>query len=78
LLGHLGVKRLIMTGLTADSCVMFTASDAYVRGYDLYVPADCVASIDQDSHELSLQHLSKILRANICRSTELDLEQLVR
>jgi len=54
LLDYLGAKRLIITGLTADSCVLFTANDAYVRGYELCVPADCVASIDRDSNAQSL------------------------
>jgi nicotinamidase-related amidase len=76
LLQYLGVRRLIITGLTADSCVLFTANDAYVRGYELYVPEDCVASIDPDSNDQSLQHMHRVLRANISSSTELDLEHL--
>ncbi|MBA2491298.1 MAG: cysteine hydrolase [Gammaproteobacteria bacterium] len=73
LLDHLGAKRLIMTGLTADSCVLFTANDAYVREYELCVPADCVASIDPELNEQSLRHMRSVLRADIALSTELDL-----
>lgn len=73
LLDYLGARRLIVTGLTADSCVLFTANDAYVRGYDLCVPVDCVASIDRDSNEQSLHHMHRVLRADISSSTEIDL-----
>ncbi|MGH8726638.1 MAG: isochorismatase family protein [Burkholderiales bacterium] len=47
LLDQLGVKKLVLTGLTADICVLFTANDAYLHDYELFVPADCVASMEQ-------------------------------
>jgi nicotinamidase-related amidase len=76
LLEYLGAKRLIITGLTTDSCVMFTAHDAYVRGHELYIPRDCVASIEKDSNEQTLAHMARVLRANISASTALDLDRL--
>jgi len=33
LLTQLQCKRLVITGLAADSCVLFSAMDAYLRGY---------------------------------------------
>jgi len=44
LLEHLGVRTLILTGLLADSCILFTAQDAHLRGYRVVVPSDCVAA----------------------------------
>jgi nicotinamidase-related amidase len=76
LLEYLDVRTLIITGLTADSCVMFTATDAYVRGYELYIPSDCVASIDPNSNEQTLKHMHRVLGARIDSSTELDLKRL--
>jgi nicotinamidase-related amidase len=40
----LGVRRLVLTGMTSHQCVLFTARDAHVREYELIVPADCVAA----------------------------------
>lgn len=77
LLDYLGVRRLIVTGLTADSCVLFTANDVYVRGYGLCVPADCVASIDPNSNEESLQHMRRMLRVDISVSIQIDVKTLV-
>ncbi len=37
-------KKLILTGLTAHVCVLFTANDAYLHEYELFVPARCVAT----------------------------------
>lgn len=78
LLEFLGARRLIITGLTADSCVMFTANDAYVRDYELYIPQDCTASIEKDSNEQTLQHMHRVLGADISPSTELNLERLAQ
>ena len=44
LLEALGAQCLILTGLAADSCVLFTACDAFMREYPVWVPPDCVAS----------------------------------
>lgn len=57
---------------------MFTANDAYVRGYELYIPEDCVASIEEDGNEQSLAHMRRVLRADISSSRALDLERLAQ
>ena len=40
LLKNLGAKKLIITGFAADICVLFTANDAYMRDFEVIVPAD--------------------------------------
>jgi nicotinamidase-related amidase len=60
LLRQLKCKRLILTGLAADNCVLFTAMDAYLRGYALWVPQDCVAA---ESEEAKVQALAQMRRA---------------
>lgn len=44
LLDELRVTRLILTGIEADICVMYTAQDAYMRRYRLWIPRNCTAS----------------------------------
>ena len=44
LLPKLGVDRLVITGIAADICVMFTAADAHMRDYSLWIPEDAVAA----------------------------------
>lgn len=44
LLEALSAQCLILTGLAAESCVLFTACDAFLREYSVWVPPDCVAS----------------------------------
>jgi nicotinamidase-related amidase len=44
LLPKLGVSRLVLTGAATDICVLFTAADAHMRDYALWIPADAVAA----------------------------------
>jgi nicotinamidase-related amidase len=76
LLLYLQVKTLVLTGLTGNMCVLFTANDAYLRDYNLVVPADCIASITPEDNEYSLRHLKNALKADITPSTDLDWAEL--
>lgn len=44
LLKRLNVDTLIITGIAGNICVLFTANDAYMREYKLWIPKDCIAS----------------------------------
>ena len=65
LLDELGVNQLVLTGLAADSCIMFTAHDAYLRKFKLWIPADCVASEKEVHRRAALDYLKRIVKANI-------------
>ena len=45
LLRQLGIDTVILTGTAGDSCVLASAIDARMRGFDVVVPRDCIASI---------------------------------
>jgi nicotinamidase-related amidase len=74
LLTYLRARTLILTGLTADNCVLFTASDAYLRDFRLVVPCDCVASIDPRHTTQALEHMQRVLQADVTASTALPLD----
>jgi nicotinamidase-related amidase len=44
LLRQLRVGRVVVCGLAADSCILITAHDAHMRGFQVHVPRDCVAA----------------------------------
>ncbi len=75
LLKHLGAETLILTGWAGDICVLFTASDAHMRDYRLIIPYDCVVSQDEKVNQLSLEHMQRVLEADIGLSTELSLSR---
>jgi nicotinamidase-related amidase len=45
LLRQLGIGTVILTGIAGDSCVLASAFDARMRGFEVVVPRDCIASI---------------------------------
>lgn len=71
LLESLGVDTLILTGLTAESCVFFTACDAYLRDFRIVIAPDCVVSGDASRKRAALDHLRSILRATIRASSHI-------
>jgi nicotinamidase-related amidase len=70
LLEQMHVDNLILTGLAADSCIMFTAHDAYLRKHRLWVPRDCVASQREEYTQAALEHMARVLKADTAASDE--------
>jgi nicotinamidase-related amidase len=78
LLSYLGSRILILTGLTGDNCILFTAGDAHVRDYRLAVPSDCVASESAERNQRALKILEEVLKADVRPSSEIDFKALLR
>lgn len=72
LLEYLGARKLILTGFAGNNCVLFTANDAYMRDYDLMIPADCTASISPAANEYALKQMQEVLKADLKASAEID------
>lgn len=76
LLNYLGVKNLILTGIAGNNCVLFTATDAYLRDFDLWIPGDCVVSVSKEENILALKQMQRLLHADIRNSTKIDLQKM--
>lgn len=57
LLAKLDIRRVIVAGIAADSCIAITAQDAKMRELDVWVPGDCVAAISPARKRGALQWL---------------------
>lgn len=69
ILESLEARRLILTGVSAHQCVLFTASDAHVRQFELVVPSDCIAAPSKDDTRLALRYFRKALGAAVIRQS---------
>jgi nicotinamidase-related amidase len=78
LLRHLGAHTLVLTGIATDICILFTANDAYMRDYALFVPSDCCAANTRETHAHALRQVRELLKADTTASTRLDLRELRR
>lgn len=65
LLEVLRVTDLIITGVTTDICVLFTANDAYMRGFKVVVPSDCCAAVRETWHEQALDLMKRTVEADV-------------
>ena len=78
LLRYLKTQTLVLGGLTGDRCVLFTASDAYMRDFRLVVPADGVASIDRAANRRALAQMRTLLDADVRPSRTVQLRRRLR
>lgn len=72
LLPSLGVTRLVLVGMAADLCVLFTAADAHMRQYRLWAPGDCLVPSRPDRLAPALDILRDGLAADVRLSSQLD------
>jgi len=76
LLAYLKAETLILAGVAGNSCVLFTAHDAFMRDFHPIVPSDCVASNTPEENHYALQHMRNVLRADIRPSSAIDWSAL--
>jgi len=78
LLRYLETKSLILTGIAGNFCVLFTANDAYMRDFNLFVPSDCTVSNTKKENDSALALMKKFLKADIRLSTGIGLRRTKR
>ena len=78
LLETLRIRRVILTGIAGNICVLFTANDAYMRELKIYAPADCIISNTAEENEHALQQIGSVLKGNITASERLRFHSLRR
>ncbi len=65
-----GVKRVVLVGQVTEQCVLYSALDAYLRGYDVVVPRDAVAHIDDELADAALKMMERNLHADLAPAAE--------
>jgi nicotinamidase-related amidase len=78
LLDYIGARRLVLCGIAADVCVLFTALDGYVRDFAITIPEDCVAALSPTHRDEALRYARRVLHADTTPSAELDVLALAR
>jgi len=75
LLEALRIRRVIVTGIAGNICVLFTANDAYMRDYRLYAPADCIVSNTAADNDHALRQIETVLKGNVVESSRLNFRR---
>jgi nicotinamidase-related amidase len=76
LLRYLGTRTLVIGGVAADICVLFTAGDAYMRDLRVVVPSDGVASNEAGDRDAALALMRRVLKAATPTVREIDFAAL--
>ena len=73
ILEKLGAEELILTGIAGPQCILFTATDAYVRDYRLLIPSDCIVSLNARDKRCSDYFFTNFVDATLTPSASLQL-----
>jgi nicotinamidase-related amidase len=73
LLHHLEARTLIIGGIATESCVLFTANDAYLRDYRVIVPSDGVVSARPVDSQKALDQMRLVLKADVRPVDDIEL-----
>jgi nicotinamidase-related amidase len=74
LLEALRIRRVILTGIAGNICVLFTANDAYMREFKIFAPADCIVSNTVPDNDHALRQIKTVMKGNIALSTRLTFQ----
>ena len=75
LLETLRIRRVILTGIAGNICVLFTANDAYMRDLKIFAPADCIVSNTSAENDHALRQIRTVLKGNITDSARLNFRR---
>jgi nicotinamidase-related amidase len=64
------VKRVVLVGQVTEQCVLYSALDAYLRGFEVVVPPDAVAHIDAELADAALKMMERNLHAKLTPAAE--------
>ena len=64
------IQRIVLTGQVTEQCILYSALDAYIRGYEIVVPRDAVAHIDADLGRAALAMMESNMHAEIVSAAD--------
>jgi nicotinamidase-related amidase len=59
------VGCVVLTGQVTEQCILYSALDGYLRGYEINVPADAVAHIYPELAQPALEMMERNMHANL-------------
>jgi nicotinamidase-related amidase len=62
-----GIRNLSLSGCVTNICVLYTAADAAMRGYDVTVDESLVAGLDPKTHAFAIDQMEKVLGVRVVR-----------
>jgi nicotinamidase-related amidase len=64
------VSRVVLAGQVTEQCILYSALDAYMRGYEIVVPTDAVAHIHEDLAQGALAMMERNMHASLVKAAD--------
>lgn len=59
------VERVVLVGQVTEQCILYSALDAYLRGFQVIVPPDAIAHIDEELADAALKMMERNMHAEL-------------
>jgi nicotinamidase-related amidase len=69
LLNQRDVETIVMAGQVTEQCILYSALDAYVRGFSIRIPRDAVCPIIPGLGDAALEMMERNMSAKISEAT---------
>jgi nicotinamidase/pyrazinamidase len=65
ILKNLEISTLRITGTVTHICILFTAAEGGIRGYDVEVPSNCVAGLDENDEKCAFRLMRNVFGVKV-------------
>jgi nicotinamidase-related amidase len=65
-----GIERLILAGQVTEQCILYSAAEAYFRDFEVVVPRDAVAHLDDELGEAALRMIASNMAGEVGPAAE--------
>jgi nicotinamidase-related amidase len=64
------IEAVILIGQVTEQCILYSALDAYIRGFELCIPHDAVIPIDPELGDAALKMMERNMSADIVAASD--------
>jgi nicotinamidase-related amidase len=64
------ISRLVLAGQVTEQCILYSALDGYVRHFEVVIPTDGVAHIDNQLAQAALRMMETNMHAQLATGPE--------
>jgi nicotinamidase-related amidase len=65
-----GVEEIVLAGQVTEQCILYSALDAYVRGFSVRIPHDAVVPLDPELGEAAVTMMKENMKATVVTAAE--------
>jgi nicotinamidase-related amidase len=66
------VDRIVLTGVVTEQCILYSALDGYLRRFQVVLPRDAVAHIEEHLADAAVEMMEKNLHAEVVTADEVE------